>query len=72
MSRFITKPLPGEATVSVQTMANGVPVGGEVVVVGTASMSVVRYQVARNRSSGSALDLSGLIKKYGDDRFRRC
>jgi YVTN family beta-propeller protein len=42
VSRFITKPLPGEATVSVQTMANGVPVGGEVVVVGTASMSVAR------------------------------
>jgi YVTN family beta-propeller protein len=42
VSRFITPPLPGEATVNVQTQANGAPVGGEVVVVGTASMAVAR------------------------------
>jgi YVTN family beta-propeller protein len=42
VSRFITPPLPGEGTVNVQTMANGAAVGGEVVVVGTASMALAR------------------------------
>jgi len=40
VSRFVTRPLPGEGTVNVQTTANGVPVGGEVVVVNTASLAV--------------------------------
>ena len=40
VSRFITPPLPGEGTPSVQTVANGAPAGGEVVVVGTVSMAV--------------------------------
>lgn len=41
VSRFITPPLPGESTASVQTQIAGQPVGGEIVVVNPASMSVL-------------------------------
>jgi mono/diheme cytochrome c family protein len=40
--RFVSPPLPGEGTLGVQTTASGAPVGGEVVVVGTATMAIVR------------------------------
>ncbi len=42
VSRFITAPLPGEGTSSVQTVSNGAPVGGEVVVVNTGAMALTR------------------------------
>ena len=42
VSRFITLPLPGEATASVASTLNGVTVGGEVVVIDIAAMSVQR------------------------------
>lgn len=42
VSRFITRPLPGEATASVETTLDGQPVGGEVVVVDVPSLNVVR------------------------------
>jgi YVTN family beta-propeller protein len=42
VSRFITRPLPGESTVNVKTSLDGQPVGGEVVVVSVPAMSVLR------------------------------
>jgi len=46
VSRFVTPPLPGESTRNVRTTdANGDPVGGEVVVVGTANLAVQRTMV---------------------------
>ncbi|MFO1220580.1 MAG: PA14 domain-containing protein [Burkholderiaceae bacterium] len=41
-ARFITPPLPGEATAAVQASVNGTPVGGEVVVVDAVTMAVQR------------------------------
>lgn len=41
-ARFITPALPGEGTAIVQTSVNGVPAGGEVVVVDVTAMSVQR------------------------------
>ena len=40
LSRFITPPLPGEATATPQTLVNGVAHGGEVVVVDGATLAV--------------------------------
>lgn len=45
VSRFITPPLPGEATAAVQTSANGQTVGGELLVVDSNAMSVLRTVV---------------------------
>jgi YVTN family beta-propeller protein len=42
VSRFVSPPLPGESTLSVQTALNGQPAGGELVVVNPASMAVAR------------------------------
>jgi len=42
VSRFVSPPLPGEGTTAVQTTVNGLPAGGEVVVVATAAMTVAR------------------------------
>ncbi|MCB9786920.1 MAG: DUF1929 domain-containing protein [Deltaproteobacteria bacterium] len=39
VSRFITRPLPGEATATPQTQLGGLPVGGEVVPVDTATLT---------------------------------
>ena len=47
-SRFITPPLPGESTAAVQTTVGGQPVGGEVVVVNAAAMSVLSTIVLRH------------------------
>jgi len=41
VSLFITPPLPGEATATVETTVNNVPVGGQVVQLSTSSMGVV-------------------------------
>jgi YVTN family beta-propeller protein len=45
VSRFVTPPLPGEATANVQTTQAGLPVGGEVVVVNSVPMSIQRTVV---------------------------
>jgi YVTN family beta-propeller protein len=42
VSRFITPPQPGEATATVQTSVGGVPVGGEVLLVDPASLTLTR------------------------------
>jgi YVTN family beta-propeller protein len=48
VSRFITPPLPGESTASVQTQVAGQYVGGEVVVVNPAAMTVQQTIVLRH------------------------
>ncbi|HEU4517423.1 MAG TPA: PA14 domain-containing protein, partial [Steroidobacteraceae bacterium] len=48
VSRFVTPPLPGESTASVQTTSGGQPVGGEVVVINGPAMSVERTIVLRH------------------------
>jgi YVTN family beta-propeller protein len=48
VARFITPRLPGEETASVQTEVGGVQVGGEVVVVNTAAMSVAQTIVLQH------------------------
>jgi YVTN family beta-propeller protein len=48
VSRFVTRPLPGESTASVQTTSGGLPVGGEVVVVDGPGMAVERTIVLRH------------------------
>jgi YVTN family beta-propeller protein len=45
VSRFVTPPLPGESTASVETTAAGQPVGGEVLVANAVTMSVQRTVV---------------------------
>lgn len=47
VSRFITPPLPGESTSQVSFERNGVQVGGEVVVLGTAALNISRTIVLR-------------------------
>jgi YVTN family beta-propeller protein len=42
VSRFITPPLPGEGTATVQTTIGGVPTGGEVLLIAPASLSLTR------------------------------
>ncbi len=48
VSRFITPPLPGESTATVQTTNAGQPVGGEVVVVNAPAMAVLSTVVLRH------------------------
>lgn len=49
VSRFITPPLPGEATATVATTSSGLPVGGQVVVINaTGTMSVLKTIVLRH------------------------
>ncbi|HWN06591.1 MAG TPA: PA14 domain-containing protein [Steroidobacteraceae bacterium] len=48
VSRFITPPLPGESTASVQTQSGGQPAGGEVVVVNGPAMTIERTIVLRH------------------------
>ena len=48
VSRFVTPPLPGESTASVQTQVGGINVGGEIVEVNPASMAVVGTVVLRH------------------------
>ena len=47
-SRFVTRPLPGESTASVQTTSGGQPVGGEIVVLNAPAMSVLATVVLRH------------------------
>jgi YVTN family beta-propeller protein len=47
-SRFITPPLPGESTATVQTTSGGQQLGGEIVVVNAPAMSVVSTIVLRH------------------------
>jgi YVTN family beta-propeller protein len=48
VSRFITRPLPGESTAVVETEIGGEPVGGEIVVVDTASMATAGNMTLRH------------------------
>lgn len=48
VSRFITPPQPGESTATVGTSAGGLPTGGQVLVVDTASMTPQRTIVLRH------------------------
>jgi len=48
VSRFITPPLPGEDTASVQTEIGGAPVGGELLVLNVASMTTTNVVVLRH------------------------
>jgi YVTN family beta-propeller protein len=64
VSRFVTPPLPGEGTVNVQTMDGGVPVGGQVVVVGTASMAVARTIVLAHSFSPDAENQGRGVPNY--------
>ena len=48
VSRFITPPLPGESTAAVQTTVGGTDYGGEVVVVDSATLSVMRTIVLKH------------------------
>ncbi len=48
VSRFVTPPQPGESTATVGTAVAGVPVGGEVLVVGTGALRVERTIVLRH------------------------
>jgi YVTN family beta-propeller protein len=58
VSRYITRPLPGEDTATVQTTAGGERVGGEVVVVDTGSMTVVD-DVTLRHSDKPDFDIQG-------------
>ncbi len=48
VSRFITPPLPGESTASVQTQVGGQHVGGEIIVVNPLAMTVQQTIVLRH------------------------
>lgn len=48
VSRFVTPPLPGESTADIQTQVGGANVGGEIVEVNPASMTVVDTIVLRH------------------------
>ncbi len=48
ISRFVTPPLPGESTASVQTTVAGTPYGGEVVVVLASTMAIERTVVLQH------------------------
>ena len=54
VSRFITPPLPGEGTASVQTEVGGAPRGGEVVVVNAATLAVERTIVLQHSDKPDA------------------
>ena len=54
VSRFITPPLPGEATANVATSVNGAAVGGEVVVVDAPGMNVQRTVVLAHSDRSDA------------------
>jgi len=58
VSRFVTPPLPGEGTATVQATIDGVQYGGEVVVVDTASMAVSSMVVLRH-SGKTDTEISG-------------
>ena len=47
-SRFVTRPLPGESTATVQTSSGGQPVGGEIVLLNAPAMSVLSTIVLRH------------------------
>ncbi len=48
VSRFITPPLPGESTATVQTQVGGQPVGGEIIVVDPGAMTILQTIVLRH------------------------
>jgi YVTN family beta-propeller protein len=64
VSRFITPPLPGEASTAVQTTVAGVPVGGEVVVVNSGTMATVRTLVLAHSNKADAENQGRGIPNY--------
>ncbi|HUL64766.1 MAG TPA: PA14 domain-containing protein [Burkholderiaceae bacterium] len=66
VSLFITPPLPGEATASVQTTVNNVAVGGQVVQLSTSSMGIVRTVVlAHSERDDSEISGRGIPNYLG-------
>jgi YVTN family beta-propeller protein len=64
VSRFITKPLPGESTQQIAFTANGVQVGGEVVVLGAATLNVTRTIVLRGSTKADFENQGSGIPNY--------
>ena len=64
VSRFISAPLPGESTTSVQTAVNGAAVGGEVVVVATTAMAVARTIVLAHNDAPDAENQGRGVPNY--------
>jgi YVTN family beta-propeller protein len=58
VSRFVTGALPGEGTATVATTLNGVPVGGEVRTINTATLAVAATTVLRH-SDRTDTEISG-------------
>lgn len=66
VSRFITRPLPGEATATVATTVAGSPVGGEVLSVATSSFTVESTVVlAHSEKSDSTVQGRGIPNYLG-------
>jgi YVTN family beta-propeller protein len=64
VSRFITPPLPGESTASIQTQVAGQHVGGEVVVVDPSAMTVQQIIVLRHSEKSDAENQGRGIPNY--------
>jgi YVTN family beta-propeller protein len=64
VSRFVTPPLPGEATASVEPHAGGVEHGGEVVVVSPATMTVTSTLVLRHSDVPDASNRGRGVPNY--------
>jgi YVTN family beta-propeller protein len=64
VSRFVTRPLPGEATLNVQTTLGGQAVGGEVVVVDAVSMVATRTIVLAHSDRPDAENQGRGIPNY--------
>ena len=66
VSRFISPPLPGEATATPQAQSNGVDHGGEIVVANAASLAVTKTIVLRvSDRSDSTLGARGVPNYLG-------
>ena len=64
VSRFVSPPLPGESTTSVQTSISGMPVGGELIVVNPVSMAITRTIVLAHNDAPDAENQGRGIPNY--------
>jgi len=64
VSRFVSPPMPGESTTSVQTSVNGSPAGGEVVVVSPNAMAITRTIVLAHSNAPDAENQGSGIPNY--------
>lgn len=64
VSRFVTPPLPGEGTGSVQTQVGGVDVGGELIVVNASSMGVLQTIVLRHSNDADFENQGSGVPNY--------